>query len=166
MTIPAVSGDYALLPPGRHSATLAEMETYFVSQAPFSSERELLFQAFKTWLSIVDQLLPSSRYWVDGGFVTHKPWSAPSDVDVMILCKQEAVDALKQEEQTRLEQLFTSAAAGMPRFQPMGGLVDAFLCYRGTNGKADYWMKQWSRVKDSDGNEVLGVEKGFLEVLP
>jgi hypothetical protein len=166
MAIPQVVGDEALLPPGRHRATLDEIEAYFVQAAPFNGERALIFQAFKTWVALVEQILPGSRYWIDGGFVTHKPWNAPSDVDVMILCKEETLNALRPDEQARLQQLLTAPASpGKARVQPMGGLVDGFVTVRGSAGNADYWMEQWSRVKGADGSRILALTKGFLEVV-
>ena len=72
MSIPAVSGAYAVLPPGRHRATLDEMRSYFVDGAPFPEERRIVFKAFEAWLAQMSALIPSARYWIDGGFVTHK----------------------------------------------------------------------------------------------
>jgi hypothetical protein len=165
MVIPVVAGSEAILPAGRHRTDLAEIEAYFVSAAPFSTERQLVFDAFKTWMTLVDQLLPNSRYWIDGGFVTHKTWAAPSDVDVTILCQASAVDALTPAEQSRLDSLLTvPAAPGRARLQPMGGLVDAFLVTR-ASPDVPYWITQWSRVKGADGSEVRTITKGFLEVV-
>ena len=166
MAIPAVEGEEALLPQGRHRTDLDEIEAYFVAAAPFSEERAIVFAAFRTWFTLIGQLIPSARFWIDGGFVTHKPWAAPSDVDVMILCQAEVVDSLTTTEQDRLDQLLTiPASPGRPRFQPMGGLVDAFIAYRSSPDDAPYWNAQWSRVKGADGSEVLALSKGFLEVV-
>ncbi len=168
MAIPQVQGVEALLPPGRHRATLAEIEAYFVTTAPYDQRRVIVFQALRTWLALVDQLLPNSRYWINGGFVTHKPWAAPSDVDVMILCKENVLNALSIEEQAQLDRLLTvPASPGRPRIQPMSGLVDGFLTVRGYVGSGDaaFWMKQWSRVKGADGSAITSLSKGFLEVV-
>ena len=166
MAIPLVVGDEGLLPAGRHRATIDEIEMYFVVDAPFSERRALVFQALKTWLALVEQLLPGARLWVDGGFVTHKPWNGPSDVDVMILCQADDVNRLSATQQIDLENLLTQPAGpGRARSQPMGGLVDAYLTFRGPSGNADYWMRQWSQVKGRDGSEIRSLTKGFLEVM-
>jgi hypothetical protein len=166
MAIPKVVGEEALLPPGRHRATLDEIEEYFVDLAPFATERAVIFGAFKAWFTLVDKILPQSRYWVDGGFVTHKTWSAPSDVDVMILSKEATLNSLGQFEQAQLQELLTiPASQGTARRQPMAGLVDGFVAVRGNTGNVDYWMSQWSRVRGVDGSEIVTLTKGFLEVV-
>lgn len=165
MVIPVVSGPEALLPAGRHRTDLDEIEAYFVTGAPhFAAERTLVFAAFRTWVALMEQLLPNSRYWIDGGFVTHKAWAAPSDVDVTIMCQASALDALSADERTRLGGLLTvPAGPGRARFQPMGGLVDAFLVIRSTQD-APYWHTLWSQVKGEDGSGIPTVSKGYLEV--
>lgn len=166
MTIPQVNANEWLLPLGRHQATLDEIEALFVTEAPFSEQRALIFSAFTTWVTLVEQVLPVSRYWIDGGFVTHKGWAPPSDVDVTILCQENDLDALGPAEQNRLGLLLTTPSDGQrPRIQPMGGLVDAFVTKRGPSGNAPYWNQQWSKVRGADGNELVNLSKGFLEVI-
>ncbi|MGV8882560.1 MAG: DUF6932 family protein [Rhodoglobus sp.] len=166
MAIPLTGGSEGLLPQGRHPATLEEIEALFVTAAPFPEQRALIFSAFTTWVTLVEQVLPVSRYWIDGGFTTHKTWAAPSDVDVTILCQEKDLDALGPAEQDRLGLLLTTPADGQrPRIQPMGGLVDAFVTTRGASGNAPYWNQQWSKVRGADGKELVNLSKGFLEVI-
>ena len=165
MSIPTVIGKFATLPFGRYRATLDEIEQVFVHDAPFAAERAQVFQAFHVWFSLMDGMLPGARYWVDGGFVTHKDWAAPSDVDVMMLCTSEQLNALNDQEQERFAQLLTVAAPGTPRVQPMGGLVDAYYVVRGNVDHVIYWQNLWSKVRDRNGNEVLNSIKGFVEVM-
>lgn len=166
MTIPSVVGSEAVLPPGRHQATLDEIEAYFVIDAPFPEERALIFNAFRTWKALVEQIIQVNRYWVDGGFVTHKPWAAPSDVDVMLLCQESDLNALGKEERERLRLLRTITNGGK-RAQPMGGKVDAFVIPRsGPDANAGYWHEQWSKVRGADGASLDSEVKGYLEVIP
>jgi hypothetical protein len=116
-------------------------------------------------MALVEKLIPDARFWIDGGFVTHKPWAAPSDVDVMILCQQAVLDSLSLQDEIQLSSLMTIAASGSsPRWQPMGGLVDAFLTVRGPAGNAPYWFNLWGQVRGEDGSRVITLTKGFLEV--
>jgi hypothetical protein len=162
--IPAFEGDSWNLPRGLHAATLDEIEKRFVDEAPFADRRRQVFAAFRVWHGVVTSLLPEARFWVDGGFVTHKTWSAPSDVDVTVMVKLEDIRGLVEEQQKRLHPLFTNP--GPPRQQPMSGLVDSFLCLRGDVPKTLYWREHWSRVLDEAREEVPGAVKGFLEVKP
>lgn len=162
--IPAFEDDGWYLPPGLHAATLDEIEERFVDNAPFADRRGHVFHAFRLWHEVLTSILPNARFWMDGGFVTHKSWSAPSDVDVTVMVKPEDLRGLSDEQEKRLQSLFTSP--GPPRQQPMSGLVDAFLCLRGDVPKTLYWREHWSTVMDADRNAVPDAVKGFLEVKP
>ena len=164
MPIPAPDGPLGILPPGIHRATLDELEVAFVDNAPFGDERRLVFQAFRTWFAFVDAMLPNSRYWIDGGFVTHKTSDPPSDIDVMIFCAGSQLNALNNLQQQRFQQLMTAKDARGNRVQPMGGVVDAFYTVRGNTDRVIYWRNLWSTVKDQFG-VATGLTKGFVEVL-
>jgi hypothetical protein len=75
--IPATSGKYAILPEGRHAATLNEVYQTFVETAPFRHRRELIFRGLSLYIDLSSAEFSSSRYWIDGGFVTHKAWEEP-----------------------------------------------------------------------------------------
>ena len=47
------------------------------------------------------------------------------------------------------------------RLQPIGGLVDAYLC---APGQEATWQETWSRVVDAKGVVIDGQVKGFAEV--
>lgn len=167
MAIPSVVGRWEVLPPGRHVATLDEIEAYFVSGAPFAADRALIFDALRTWKALVEQIIPVSRYWVDGGFVTLKPWAPPSDVDVTIICQESDLNSLGEREQQQLQRLLTVVGDPGPRVAPMGGLVDAYLTPRsGPTANVPYWANWWAQVRDVDGSVVPSEQKGFLEVIP
>lgn len=148
-----------LLEPGRHTSTLSCAYETFVERAPHREQRELIWQAFEMWCSAIERIVKVHQYWLDGGFVTHKP-EAPQDLDVVFLCSREDLNAIPTEDQPRLKQLLTDASPES-RIQPMGGLIDAFLLIRGNVEKTAYWNTHWQRVK---GAADPNVRKGFLVV--
>ncbi|SKC47501.1 DUF6932 family protein [Plantibacter cousiniae (nom. nud.)] len=159
MVIPAFDEGAWYLPEGIHVADLAEVEARFVDAAPFAAERAHVFAAFRVWGDLVRTLVPEARMWVDGGFVTHKPWAAPSDVDVTFLVTPAALNALSPAEQAQVEKLLTGDG-----YKPMSGLVDAYLITRGDVDRTVYWRDWWATVVDERHEPVQGVKKGFLEV--
>ncbi len=160
--IPAFEDGAWYLPQGLHAATLDEIEERFVVDAPFSDRRHIVFDAFRLWHGIITGILPGARFWVDGGFVTHKAWAAPSDVDVTVMLRPDDLNKLTAHEQSRLDPMFTKN--GPPRQRPMSGLVDAFVCVRGDVDKTLYWREHWSTVLDEKRARVIGAQKGFVEV--
>lgn len=163
MPIPPPSGPLGLLPPGRHRATLDEIEDVFVANAPFSAERLLIFDAFKVWRTLWLQVVPTSRFLVDGGFVTHKAW-APRDIDVVAIVKQSDVNALPPPDQESLRDLLTGTSVAGTKIRPMGGLVDAFYLFRGDPQSYLYWDGYWSAYSREDKTIDSAVQKGYLEV--
>lgn len=150
------------LPQGLHTATLEEIDERFVAAAPFIDRRRVVFDAFQLWHGIVSGIVPGARFWVDGGFITHKPWAAPSDVDVTVMLRPDELNNLPDDEQQHLDQMFTKP--GPPRQQPMSGLVDAFLCLRGDVDRTLYWREHWSTVLGENRTKLSGTQKGFVEV--
>lgn len=168
MALPAIGPD-GLLPPGRHRATWDEVWSTFVEVAPFRPERQRVFDALRMEVAGLVEAGGPSAVWVDGGFVTHKRWAAPLDVDVVYLCSDEA-HILRVLNHPRGFSLLTlqdvltwrPVTTTVPRLQPMGGLVDAFLA---TPGRFDYWHGMWSAVKDEHGEITEGAVKGYVEVI-
>ncbi|WP_108719513.1 hypothetical protein [Miniimonas sp. S16] len=149
-----------LLRLGRHRASMAEVEEVFVVGAPFEAERRILWDAFKAYRSVALAHYPSARFWVNGGFVTHKTWAAPHDIDVCVVVPGAEVLAVGQAG----EHLWTTP--GPPRIQPMAGLVDGFLAVAEMLDDLNYWRSMWTSVTDSDGTADPGRRKGYLEVEP
>ncbi len=149
-----------MLPPKRHRATEDEIRALFVDAAPFPKERALLWDAFLVYRSIARDLMPSVKFWIDGGFVTHKTWAAPKDIDVVMIADETEFLGVY----TQLEPLLT-VPDGPVRFQPMGGKIDGFVALSGHPEDVPYWAWQWSRVRDSDGNTVEDQRKGYVEVM-
>jgi len=160
--IPGFEDGAWYLPPGLHAATLDEIEERFVLAAPFTDRRRLIYDAFRLWHEIVSGIVPDARLWVDGGFVTHKHWAPPSDVDVTVMLRPDDLNNLTHEDQQRLDLMFTKP--GPPRQQPMSGLVDAFVCLRGDVDRTLYWREHWSTVLDENRARITGTQKGFVEV--
>jgi hypothetical protein len=185
--IPPVDPHTHRLPAGRHSAIWAEVKTCFVDEAPQREQRQLAYSALRLWAEMVWQLFPTARFWIDGGFVTHKA-TAPFDVDALVivsapeLAKIERV--IKREHQSRelavrqglpvpkcptsvrffgllsLTDVSAAAQGGIPRLQPFGGLVDGFLASENNVDVLNYWNAQWSTGEDEQHTGT----KGYLEV--
>ena len=49
----------------------------------------------------------------------------------------------------------------LSRLRPVGGALDAYLCYPGQEA---VWHEQWSRVLNADGSVVANRKKGYAEV--
>jgi hypothetical protein len=151
-----------VLVPGRHAATLREVEDLFVSNAPFSSERSRIFAALSLYIDQVRKVLPNATVlWVNGGFVTHKPWAPPEDVDVVLPVVAASVNALEEQ---AIKQLFSYFLPNGNKVQPMAGLVDGFVFDQTSPDQHAYWNGLWSRVLDSAKAQVPGAVKGYLEV--
>ncbi|WP_062520011.1 DUF6932 family protein [Demequina silvatica] len=161
MALGTPRGDYGTLEPRIHRATLDEVEQLFVRDAPFAAEREHLFNALRGWVANFDAALPGARLWLDGGFVTHKPWAPPKDVDIVAHHTQDVAEAWSEAEHKVLASLLNGADGT----KPMGGLVDAYWFISGDPHASPYWKNQWSRVRGEDGREVIGHAKGFVEVV-
>lgn len=152
------------LPSGRHAATLDEVYERFVVEAPFRAERETLWNAFRLWSDLVWALLPDSPMWLNGGFVTHKMWAAPRDVDVAVITKQSIYNSVM--DNCWQGQLWTTnnSEDKTKRVQPMGGYVDGFPVIRGIHD-VRIWDHTWSSVADANGDLIPGAVKGYVEVV-
>lgn len=179
MPLPAMQGE--LLPPctfpAPHRCTFDELYQRFVLEAPFAEERQIVFDSLRIYGTLVWRLLPAARLWVDGGFVTHKQWAAPGDADVVVIITQADFEALPQDDYLKLTQLLTMqgvdaaspGVTGVPRVQPMGGMIDGFLGFD-TGDPANQpslmlWFDFWSGVTDERKMVREGVLKGFVEVV-
>lgn len=163
--------------PQPYQCTVAELHERFVKQAPFPEQRELLFDALRIYNTLVWRFFPQARLWINGGFVTHKRWAAPGDIDVAIIIRLEDYTALPEEAKAELNQLLTlqDVSASSPdfahlrRLQPMGGMIDGFIGVDtgdpGHQPSLRAWFEQWSGVTDEHKQPRHGVRKGFVEVV-
>ena len=167
MAIPGTSGRYGILPVGRHPATLEEIYKAFVEEAPFRERRELIFRALTLYVDLVSAEFSSSRFWIDGGFVTHKLWEAPEDADVVVVVPPGEHGKVLSPEFLPFWTLLdvTPAQPGVfaSKVHPMGGLVDGFIL-PDVELVLRPWDVRWSSVRDEQHNVVVGESKGYLEV--
>ncbi|XBH21579.1 hypothetical protein V5R04_15445 [Jonesiaceae bacterium BS-20] len=150
-----------LLPVAKHRASIEEVRRAFVENAPFREQRDRLWNTFLVYRSLILDVIPNARFWVDGGFVTHKEWAAPKDIDVCVLVVQrdlEGVDA-------SFEDLLTREDSAGRRVQPMGGLIDGFLVIRNNRASLQYWHEHWTNVTDQNGDLDPVRRKGYVEVI-
>jgi len=183
--LPATDPATGQLPPGRHPATWSELERTFVTSAPHPVERAKTYRALVAWASACRELLPSAKFWIDGGFVTHKA-TAPFDVDVVAVVPlaelkhvSDRIDAEavayasappgaplpKCPTQVRFWGLWTlqgvtvnQPGAVVPRVQPYGGHIDAFFIVEENAAAKATWDGYWSM-------SVAHGPKGYLEVI-
>lgn len=167
MPIPPLNDD-GLLPAADapYQATIDEVRAAFVAGQPCELHREQLFSAFRLHTAQM-RSIGFNRVWVDGGFVTRK-LSPPKDIDLVypaastehlrLALTTPGIEALLTQRDVIIGRPMSVASE---RVQPMGGLVDAFLC---SPAKYDYWLDMWSRVKRPDGTTDYSERKGFLEV--
>ncbi|PHV64641.1 hypothetical protein CSW57_22850 [Williamsia muralis] len=170
MSIPELGGAHATLPEGCHQATLEEIYQTFVVDAPHRAERDLMYRALVLYVDVLRTVFPTGRLWIDGGFVTHKLWRAPEDIDVVAVVPMTdysnvCTNAAAMLPLMTLQHVSSREFAGtVPRLQAMGGLVDGFIV-PDVEVQTDYWADLWSRIKDRHGNPLPETErKGFLEV--
>lgn len=167
MALPAWE-DSGLLPPGAHRAEMPDLYDRFVLDAPNRQRREILFGALTTHLQILRMIIPAGMMWIDGSFCTRRQLP-PDDVDVVVHpADWEALKGVSAETKARLYALLTlqDVAAREPpvdlsRLQPVGGALDAYLCYPGQEATWDY---QWSKVLNADGSVIADRKKGYAEV--
>lgn len=187
--LPPVDQSTGFLPPGIHPCSWAELEQVFVDEAPHRDHRRRRLHALEVYVESLDELLPGSTLWVDGGFVSHKR-DPPFDIDVLVKAKPGAWAALMKlvdgEQQafaawvqagqqgyppktpnlTQLSGLMThqdvnvSGGGYFPRIQPFGGRVDGFIVPADSKQVLDRFRREW--MVDIS----TGVKKGFVEVKP
>lgn len=166
--------------PHPHRGSLHEVRNLFVDQAPFSDERRVLFRTLELYAELVWAEIADAKLWIDGGFVTHKPWAAPADADVVIVVPEATVprvDAARLAPLITHQNMSTGSLSGphgkpfrLARMQPMGGKIDGFVTVESdvddmAEGTASYWFDLWSRVTDRHKEPVTNLRKGFVEVV-
>lgn len=170
--LPPIDPITGLLPAAAdpYPATLEELHALFVVAAPFSAERELLFEALTLYAKLIWAIFPDALLRINGGFVTHKTWAAPADVDIAVVCPTLTP---QQVESAITAPLFTilngqgdvfGGRVGLPKVHVMGGLVDAFPVPGNLQHVRDYFDNHWSSVTDQAKNVIAGLRKGYVEV--
>lgn len=155
-------GRYPVLPQGRYVVNLEDVHKRFVVDAPYRESREQLWIAFKAWHQQATAYFPGATVFLDGSFVTWKPWEPPQDVDVTIFARKEQFLAL---EPWKRPDLFTMPIEGTDRVRkPQNGLVDANWATIGMPERVEYWTEFYSSMRDQNGKIMEQSTKGFLEV--
>jgi hypothetical protein len=171
VAIPPVGGPYATLPAGRHPATLEQVYEIFVENAPFRTEREVIFGALALYANLLRNACSDLALWVNGGFISHKPWAAPKDADVVCVVPSAQYSNMCSNPLVLSLITLQGVSASSPpvtisRLQPMAGLIDGFII-EDVPASTDLWHFNWSLVKDEHGNLLPpATRKGYLEVRP
>jgi uncharacterized protein DUF6932 len=137
-----------VLPPGRLPADLADIYERLVFDAPYQNEREILFSALNSYLGAVARIIPTGRAWVGGAFVERSEL-VPSGLDVVLI--PDDWGSLKRTTGPARDSLYglltlRGVIVGQPamyldQVQPVGGLLDGFLCFPGDE---EVWARTWS----------------------
>ncbi|ANN14825.1 hypothetical protein SD37_03590 [Amycolatopsis orientalis] len=137
-----------LLPPGRHPADLADVYERLVFDAPHQNDREILFSALNSYLGVARRIMPTGRAWI-GGDLTARTAHAPQSLDVVLIPDEwGALKRLDGAGRSALYGLLTlqGVIVGQPamyldQVQPVGGMLDGFLC---RPGDEEIWEEVWA----------------------
>ena len=137
-----------LLPPGRHPADLADVYERLVFDAPHQNEREILFSALNSYLGVARRIMPTGRAWIGGDLTARTP-HAPRGLDVVLFPDEwGALKRLDDAGRSALYGLLTlrGVIVGQPamyldQVQPVGGMLDGFLC---RPGDEEIWEEVWA----------------------
>ena len=155
--IPSHSAE-GLLPHGRHTASVVEIEQRFVNTFPTSLTRRSLLDGWRRRSEELKSIVDIESEWIDGSFVTTK--RDPRDIDMTTFVLMESWNALDVASRQRVA-LLTQGPELKIQFgcdsyliiiPPDGDPSEAnYLYWRG------YWDRQWSRARS-------GSPKGYVEV--
>jgi hypothetical protein len=172
--LPAVNVVTGLLPESDepYSVTLEEIHATFVAGAPhFRDERQLVFDALCLYARLIWAIVPRASLRVDGGFITHKAWAPPADVDIAVVMNGVTQDQLDRALEAPLFTLLSvsgevvGSRVSLAKSHVMGGLVDAFPILPNLPVADEFFRELWSSVTDADKKVVAGLKKGYVEVV-
>ena len=149
-------------------ATLDEIRNRYVDGRLGSPRRRLIWQAFSLWGSLTAETLPGARIWISGSFVTDKTY--PSDLDAILVVEarhEKLLEPLADDVRVLLTHRNIKAeqpAGEAERLQPVGGLIDGFICPGHSADHVAYWQTAWSTEYDKVTRLPTGVRMGYLEV--
>lgn len=186
MPLPNLVGNPPALPPQAdpYRSTFAEVAAVFVDAAPDDQReyRERRLGALEAHARVVAGVFGEDtvRAWIDGGFLTHKTWARPEDIDVVYFVPSARLGrafhgrvaslwTLSEVSATIGRSASEGGGPGGPKLKvdvlsPLAGLVDAYVA-ADTGIERRRWKRQWSTVNGPDNQPMPGVEKGFVEVL-
>jgi hypothetical protein len=161
---------------GIHPATLDEVRTRFVDDAPGHTRerRGLILDAMRIHITLVRRLFYRHEItiWLSGGFCTHKD-DRPRDGDIACLVPAHALEEAHRDAALPLWTLGSvtgtlgqgDLVVQTGKLHCMGGLTDALVVNRDNPYAVERQRRWWSRVIGPDGEIIDGVTKGFVEVI-
>lgn len=167
-------GTRSVLPLGRHSATLEEIEECFVPEGDVN-RREIFNRFLSVFYASKEVFGSVCSVWIGGSFVTSEP--TPHDMDVVFLIRPEDYDRARESERGKffLDRLGTKHGFGAavdafffvvePFDAEADPRVDVEFCrYLTTRG---YWDQLWSlsRFADPSDQRAFLPSAGYLEVV-
>lgn len=173
--LPRCDGEFGILPAGMHTSDLNEIRARFVDEAPAATRgrRELIFAALSLHVTMLRRLFIGhpTRFWIDGGFTTHKTW-IPRDADLACIVPPAAFELASKDAALPLWTLSNVTARRgalgpevvTEKLHTMGGLTDAYIYRADQPDVLELARRQWSRVRDREGAIVDGLIKGIVEV--
>jgi hypothetical protein len=93
---PSAAAEYTcLLEIGRHTVSLASLESLCVGPFPKSRNRPMLMTGISGFIALLKERNVSGEVWVGGSFLTEKP--EPADIDLVLSISSELVDSASSE---------------------------------------------------------------------
>jgi len=147
------------LPPGRHTATVDEVETVLVDGFPTSMRRRPLFESWKALREAITRIVSVTIERIDGSYVTKK--DEPEDIDLVTHIPGAELEALDAADRAMLRGLVSHKisqalhdcdsyyCAVFPPGHPHHAVYQAAF---------DYWDKWF-------GHDRNGRPKGYVEVI-
>lgn len=146
------------LPAGLHQSDLSEMKVHLVDGFPHSIRRPVVFDGYRRHTADLQTIDVSISQFVGGSFVSAK--DDPSDVDLLGMGDQAAVDALAPADRSRLFQLFQgpgSKATHECDAYFLASFPDTDPAFPHFRTQRKYWMGEF-------GFDRLDKPKGILKV--
>jgi hypothetical protein len=149
---------HSALPPGRHAATVEEVEAALVEGFPGSTRRRPLFERWIAVREAIRRVTAVDSDWLDGSYVTKK--SEPDDIDMLTICDAAAIDGLDEPSRALLSGLVAREISRELH------LCHSFLLVVYPEGHPAHAVYQASRQywEDLFGHDRAGDPKGFLEI--
>ncbi len=110
------------------------------------------------------------RVWLDGSFVTHKPWAPPNDADLAFLVPGSLYSRVTSPKALPLWTLadvrakIGTADVATDKLHTCLGLTEGYAVNADNPLAVERQRRTWAKVKGPDGKIVEGVVKGFVEV--
>jgi len=146
------------LAPGRHAATVGDIEAALVNGFPNSTTRRPLFESWNTVREAISRVVGVETEWIDGSYVTMK--EDPKDIDMVTHLTGTELDALDVADQALLRGL---VAANLS--QALHG-CDSYVCpvYQRNHPNHALYEQAFQYWEKWFGHDRNGQPKGYVEV--